>query len=141
MWWPRWAFRPTSHLPSRGLYTGHRTLKTLDLTQDASASLPFPPIPFWTPFPILPTHADPSWVKAQVQSLPREHSPADYSLLWTHTCLPIHRVAKSSSNAPSHRPHVGPLAALCSRQPGGQATTTAFCRARCPGEAWPQVLL
>lgn len=60
MRWPHWALRPPLHLPSRGLYTGQQTLKTLDLTQDASACLPFSPIPFWTSFPTLPTCADPS---------------------------------------------------------------------------------
>lgn len=47
MRWPHWALRPTLHLPSRGLYTGQQTLKTLDLTQDAS---PSPPSPSGLPF-------------------------------------------------------------------------------------------
>lgn len=36
---PHWPVTPPSHRPSRGLYTGHQTLKTLVPARDASAHI------------------------------------------------------------------------------------------------------
>lgn len=109
--------------------------RTLDLAQDASVCLPSSP---GTPFPTVP-----SWVKAQVQSLPRGHSPLLTIPFSGHTPrLPLtgslnhHKMHRNIDptwghseyfvhDSPADRPPLLPPAGRTGRSAGGS----------CPGEA------